>query len=135
MMWLTPWDPNVISPPEIYSEDHESSIFRRSSNPVCGSEYATLIVLRIDLCSPCCCRKMLGKIRLHVIFNLWTGRGCRSRLSYSVGPSSRGSTGPSCFRRPFHTLSRLDSQSSCAQSSRASPSQSSFWMSTRTCRK
>ena len=34
MMWLTPWDPNVISPPEIYSEDHESSIFRRSSNPV-----------------------------------------------------------------------------------------------------
>ena len=34
--WLTPWDPNVISPPEIYSEDHESSIFRQSSNPVCG---------------------------------------------------------------------------------------------------
>ena len=37
---------------------------------------------------------MLGKIRLHVIFNLWTGRGCRSRLSYSVGPSSRQQVRP-----------------------------------------
>ena len=33
---------------------------------------------------------------------------------WHCGPSSRGSTSPSCLWRPFHTLSRLNSQSSCA---------------------